>query len=108
MGKVRRAYLSPAAATSLSAARPVAAVAATRRVLGRVMCVKDDEKGSKPMKPGRERGRSPTDAGFDRWLDKQLHAWYEPVLHEGIPESLSEILEKFDSRARGKPDKSQT
>jgi hypothetical protein len=48
-----------------------------------------------------ERGRSrrPLDAGFDRWLDRQLHKIYDPVLNENVPDDLLRLLEKFEERA---------
>ena len=40
--------------------------------------------------------RSAKDAGFDRWLGRQLHAIYDPVLEEELPERLLKLLDGFE------------
>lgn len=45
--------------------------------------------------------RSARDAGFDRWLGKQLHAIYDPVLDEELPESLRLLIDGFEPRDPG-------
>lgn len=42
--------------------------------------------------------RSAQDAGFDRWLGKQLHAIYDPVLDEELPERLRLLIDQFEPR----------
>ncbi len=42
--------------------------------------------------------RSAKDAGFDRWLGKQLHAIYDPVLDEELPENLRLLIDGFEPR----------
>lgn len=42
------------------------------------------------------RRRSALDAGFDRWLNKQLHNLYDPVLNELVPTDIADLLEAFD------------
>jgi hypothetical protein len=49
--------------------------------------------GNGPVKP-----RPALEAGFDRWLDRQLHEIYDPVLDEAIPDEIASLLERF---ARG-------
>jgi hypothetical protein len=57
------------------------------------------DKGRRPM-PGNERmkRRSSLDAGFDRYLSRQLHEIYDPVLNEAIPDEIASLLEQFDQR----------
>ena len=47
----------------------------------------------------RRRQRSALDAGFDRWLSRQLHQMYDPVLGEPLPAELAELLAGFDERS---------
>lgn len=42
--------------------------------------------------------RSARDVGFDRWLGKQLHAIYDPVLDEELPEGLRLLIDGFEPR----------
>lgn len=56
------------------------------------------ELAKKPDKSARRAAserRSAKDAGFDRWLGRQLHAIYDPVLEEELPENLRVLLEGF-------------
>ena len=43
-------------------------------------------------------GRVPEDAGFDRWLNRQLHKIYDPILDETIPDDINDLLERFERR----------
>ena len=45
-----------------------------------------------------KRQPSPLDAGYDRWLDRQLHGYYDPVLDEKLPDDLLKVIAKFDAR----------
>ncbi len=45
--------------------------------------------------------RSAKDVGFDRWLGKQLHAIYDPVLDEELPEGLRQLIDGFEPRDSG-------
>ncbi len=40
------------------------------------------------------------DRGFDRWLNRQLHRIYDPVLGEPVPDDMMRLLDEFDSRPR--------
>jgi len=53
--------------------------------------------------PGNERmkRRSSLDAGFDRYLSRQLHEIYDPVLNEAIPDEIAALLDEFDRRPNG-------
>ena len=35
--------------------------------------------------------------GFDRWLNRQLHRIYDPVLNEAVPDEIMRLLEEFES-----------
>jgi hypothetical protein len=38
---------------------------------------------------------TPLDASFDRYLSRQLHEIYDPILDEAIPDSIASVLERF-------------
>ena len=38
------------------------------------------------------------DAAFDRWLNRQLHKVYDPVLGEPLPADIQSLLDKFDDK----------
>lgn len=61
----------------------------------------DGQPGRPPVTTPRERRRqrSALDAGFDRWLSRQLHQMYDPVLGEPLPAELAELLSGFDERS---------
>ncbi|MFZ1428648.1 MAG: NepR family anti-sigma factor [Geminicoccaceae bacterium] len=35
--------------------------------------------------------------GFDRWLNRQLHRIYDPVLSEAVPDEIMRLLEEFET-----------
>jgi len=41
--------------------------------------------------------------GFDRWLNRQLHRLYDPVLAEPVPDDLLRLLEGFDPKPAPPP-----
>ena len=45
--------------------------------------------------------RSPIDAGFDRWLDRQLHDIYDPILNEAVPDEIERLLRELDHKPAG-------
>lgn len=46
-------------------------------------------------------GRSAIDAGFERWLDNQLHRLYDPVLNETLPDDIARLIEQFAQKSPG-------
>ena len=36
--------------------------------------------------------------GFDRWLNRQLHRIYDPVLGEPVPDEMMRLLDQFGPR----------
>ena len=50
----------------------------------------------RPSPDRQRRGRRAVDPGFDRWLNKQLHQIYDPVLSEAVPEDMMRLLEGLD------------
>jgi hypothetical protein len=57
-------------------------------------------------RPGRKKNvagrganrRSLTETGWDRWLDRQIHQLYDPVLSEAIPPEMRELLMRFEEK----------
>ena len=41
-----------------------------------------------------------SERGFERWLNRQLHGLYDPVLAEAVPEEILRLLEQFDERPK--------
>jgi hypothetical protein len=59
-----------------------------------------DDRGGGPLVSDRREPRWAEDAGFDRWLEDQLHKAFDPVLGEGLPKDLQELLKRFEPRER--------
>jgi hypothetical protein len=38
------------------------------------------------------------DRSFDRWLHRQLHHFFDPVLSERVPDEIMRLLEEFEDR----------
>lgn len=37
--------------------------------------------------------------GFERWLNRQLHQLYDPVLAEAVPDEIMRLLQQFDAQS---------
>ncbi len=49
---------------------------------------------------GRGHGEDPSlEQGFERWLNRQLHHLYDPVLSETVPDEILRLLQQFDAEA---------
>jgi hypothetical protein len=62
------------------------------------MGTKDETRRGRSPGGQDQRGRSAIDAGFERWLDKQLHRLYDPVLSEQLPDDIARLVEQFAPR----------
>lgn len=53
-----------------------------------------------------ERMKRPSslDAGFERYVARQLHAIYDPVLDEAIPDGIARVLEQFGRKSAADED----
>jgi hypothetical protein len=51
----------------------------------------------RPKKPASKRS-SPLEASFDRYLSRQLHEIYDPILDEAIPDSIAKLLDQFGEK----------
>lgn len=49
----------------------------------------------------RVKHRSSPDIGFDRYLSRQLHEIYDPILSEAVPDEIAKLLEQFEPRPDG-------
>jgi hypothetical protein len=57
--------------------------------------------GDKPSSGGGQAPRPEAEEQpFDRWLRKQLHAIYDPVVNEPIPAELLKAIDEDAARAR--------
>lgn len=66
-----------------------------------IMSHKDDEKGRGDHA---ETDEAMLDRAFDRWLNRQLHRLYDPVLAEAVPEEIMRLLEQFETRSGPPPE----
>jgi hypothetical protein len=64
--------------------------------LGRGMADPKKKKDGEIRRAGKE--PSPLDKGFDRWLNRQLHGFYDPVLNEAVPDDIAKLLDQFESK----------
>lgn len=65
------------------------------------MATNDDKPdGGRAGGPARSKPRS-NDRPFDMWLHKQLHAMYDEIASEPLPDDLLKLIEK-DAGANGK------
>ncbi len=53
---------------------------------------------SKPASPPKRGRKSPSDKAFDLWLDQGLHAMFDEVAKEPIPEELLRLIEQDRNR----------
>ncbi|WP_421999044.1 hypothetical protein [Reyranella sp.] len=74
-----------------------------------------DEKGKNPPRKAgsqeaRQKGKAPADRPFDMWLQKQLHAMYDEIAGEPLPNDLLDIIDRDaarsddDAASKAKPD----
>jgi Anti-sigma factor NepR len=47
------------------------------------------------------------DRGFDRWLNRQLHRLYDPVLGEAVPDEMMRLLEQFEPKPQPKAERDE-
>lgn len=57
-----------------------------------------DEEG-RPVPDARGRNEARQESAFDRWLGRQLHGLYDPVLDEGVPDDIARLVEGFGQRS---------
>jgi len=50
--------------------------------------------------PGRPKARG-TERPFDMWLQKQLHAMYDEIASEPLPDDLLSLIDKDAARSEG-------
>jgi hypothetical protein len=63
-------------------------------------------KDDKPLKDGaresaRDKTKSATERPFDLWLQKQLHAMYDEIANEPLPEDLLKLIERDAEGGKG-------
>ena len=61
--------------------------------------MQDEDKGKRPAVNGSLDGggaSSSLDRGFDRWLNRQLHVFFDPVLDQKVPDEIATLLEQFE------------
>lgn len=58
----------------------------------------DHPSGGGRGRRGKKSGDEEPDPGFDRWLNRQLHGLYDPILAEAVPPEILKLIEQFDDR----------
>jgi len=62
-----------------------------------------------PAETGRSRGKTPAERPFDIWLQKQLHAMYDEIASEPLPDDLLGLIERDAAKSKkGEPAKNPT
>jgi hypothetical protein len=70
------------------------------------MAINDDKpEGGRAGGPARSKPRS-SDRPFDMWLHKQLHAMYDEIANEPLPDDLLNLIDK-DAASNKKRDASE-
>lgn len=55
----------------------------------------EDEKMRSAPQPGaRPRGKASSERPFDKWLQKQLHAMYDEIANEPLPQDLLVVIDR--------------
>ncbi len=60
----------------------------------------------RPAPPSREKIKATTDRPFDKWLQKQLHAMYDEIASEPLPDDLLNLIEHDAKNHKDDPPKS--
>ena len=68
---------------------------------GRVMANDDKASGERGGNPPRSKPKA-ADRPFDMWLQKQLHAMYDEIASEPLPDDLMNLIEKDAAKASKK------
>lgn len=58
----------------------------------------DQSSGGGRRRGGKKCGDEESDTGFDRWLNRQLHGLYDPILSEAVPPEIMKLIEQFEDR----------
>lgn len=59
-----------------------------------VMAADDKSQGGRADKTARPRVKSSTERPFDLWLQKQLHAMYDEIASEPLPNDLLNLIDR--------------
>ena len=63
-------------------------------------------KGNGASDVGSEEGM--VERGFERWLNRQLHRIYDPVLGEPVPDEMMRLLDQFAAKPPSSPEQEET
>jgi hypothetical protein len=69
---------------------------------GRAMASDDKPEKVRTDEAGRKKVKSAVERPFDMWLQKQLHAMYDEIASEPLPDDLVNLIEN-DAEQKGKP-----
>ncbi len=61
-----------------------------------------DLKSGRAADSVRQRAKAPADRPFDMWLQKQLHAMYDEIAGEPLPNDLLNLIDHDAAKADGK------
>lgn len=57
-----------------------------------------DTSHGKAAEEGANTDEGMPDRSFDRWLHRQLHHFFDPVLSEQVPDEIMQLLDQFEDR----------
>ena len=57
-------------------------------------------RGGRSAETGRSRGKAPAERPFDIWLQKQLHAMYDEIASEPLPDDLLGLIERDAAKSK--------
>jgi hypothetical protein len=60
-----------------------------------------DLKSGRAADAGRQRAKAPAERPFDMWLQKQLHAMYDEIAGEPLPNDLLNLIDHDAAEADG-------
>ena len=71
------------------------------------MANEDEPRGGRTSETGRPRAKASKERPFDLWLHKQLHAMYDEIASEPLPNDLLNLIDRdaADAKAGNAPQK---
>jgi hypothetical protein len=72
------------------------------------MASDDKPRAGRTGEPARPRAKASSERPFDMWLQKQLHAMYDEIASEPLPNDLLNLIDHDAAQAdkkKGEPDK---
>ncbi len=72
----------------------------------RIYAMANDNKPRRDRPAAVARAKASAERPFDKWLQKQLHAMYDEIASEPLPDDLLNLIERDARRGKAPPDSS--